>query len=642
MRLGDAPADTCVRPSPLSLWLVALLLGVAPAYALETPPETALDAGTEAAKGDENLFPFPNGGRATLSCEELHRAVATFEAHLAFDPPPANPAKIAAATADWLDPYSLWAPVDGAVERALDGESRALLRELAGKKEGALRGGEPAGCRASDRLGVVLAAANTAARARFLGATASRESLPLGEAATLAISPATESVDSGEDARFRAAVAAMTAALGKRGARYRESLEAQLFPATDATTAAGLLRASLLRGWVPLVDGHGNWAPTSEATSIYDTDLSDDATPRLFDRASATVGGARIDSGARAPLVDGDVLVAVEPGTVAPSPAVYLAGLSPEALDEVAVAAFAERTVTAVPALWIHDGKLVRGEIRRPTPTADGKDAPYTLPRQELPWGDGRLLVVSIRDVHDEFGKDLRLLIREERLKSPPIAGIILDLRGNGGGSMDGAIEALAAFLPDVTLFPLESRHEEAVSVDRTETPPAAEQWAGPVAALVDHDTASAAEMLAGALDAYRRGPVIGTTTFGKGCVQSFEDDGARSPASVGAFRLTTYLYALPDGRPVQRRGLVPTIPFPFVVDGPLETEADTPAAPPSFTGPDVREKTAIGRAVPFPAPGANFLERCIAALHKPGALHLDDATCKALALLAPRPAKKR
>jgi carboxyl-terminal processing protease len=607
-----------------------LLLGVAPAYALETPTVS------EDTKPEENLFPFPSGARATLSCEELHRAVATFDAHLAFDPPAADPAKIAAATADWLDPYALWAPVDGAVERALDEDRKALLREISAKA---------GDCHASERLGVVLDAANTAAKTRLLGLSQRGSAAPpmaLGEAAAMAITPTTENADQAEDARFRAAVATMTATLGKRGERYRQTLEAHLFPAATPSTAAGLLRASLLRGWVPLVDGHGNWAPTSESTSIYDTDLTDDVTPRLFERATATLGGARLDSGARAPLVDGDVLVAVEPGTVAPSPAIFLAGLSPESLDEVAVAAFADRAVVAVPALWIHEGKLVRGVIPRPKPGPDGKDAPYTLPHRDLPWGDQRLLLVTVHDVHDEFGKDLRALIREERLKSPALAGIILDLRGNGGGSMDGAIEALAAFLPDVPLFPLESRHEEAVTVDRTETPPAAEQWAGPVAALVDHDTASAAEMLAGALDAYRRGPVIGTTTFGKGCVQSFEDDGARPPNSVGAFRLTTYLYALPDGRPVQRRGLVPTIPFPFVVDGAIETEADTPAAPPSFTGPDVREKTAIGHAVPFPAPGASFLETCLAALPDAGASKVDDATCKALALLAPRPPKKR
>ena len=126
-----------------------LLLGVAPAYALETPTES------EELKAEENLFPFPTGTRATLSCEELHRAVATFDAHLAFDPPSADPAKIAAATADWLDPYGLWAPVDGRVERALDADRKALLRELSGKV---------GDCHTSERLGAILDAANTAAK----------------------------------------------------------------------------------------------------------------------------------------------------------------------------------------------------------------------------------------------------------------------------------------------------------------------------------------------------------------------------------------------------------------------------------------------------------------------------------------------
>ena len=55
------------------------------------------------------------------------------------------------------------------------------------------------------------------------------------------------------------------------------------------------------------------------------------------------------------------------------------------------------------------------------------------------------------------------------------------------------------------------------------------DRWRGPVASLVDGDTASAAEMIAGALAAYRRGPTVGSTTFGKGCAQEYLDDDAHA-----------------------------------------------------------------------------------------------------------------
>jgi carboxyl-terminal processing protease len=106
------------------------------------------------------------------------------------------------------------------------------------------------------------------------------------------------------------------------------------------------------------------------------------------------------------------------------------------------------------------------------------------------------------------------------------------------------------------------------------------------VATLVDGRTASAAEMIAGALDRYDRGTVLGTKTFGKGCVQEYFDDAS----GAGVLRLTTLLYALPDGSPVQRVGLEPSITLDFREGTEeLEREAELPGAMPSVRGPDVR-----------------------------------------------------
>lgn len=117
------------------------------------------------------------------------------------------------------------------------------------------------------------------------------------------------------------------------------------------------------------------------------------------------------------------------------------------------------------------------------------------------------------------------------------------------------------------------------------------------MATLVDAETASAAEMIAGALASYGRGPVVGTTTFGKGCAQEYLDDDAH----FGVLRLTTLLYALPDGSPVQRVGLTPHVRFPFQPadddDDPGEREATLAHTAPLWRGPDVRDRTVLAHA---------------------------------------------
>jgi carboxyl-terminal processing protease len=188
--------------------------------------------------------------------------------------------------------------------------------------------------------------------------------------------------------------------------------------------------------------------------------------------------------------------------------------------------------------------------------------------------------------VHDQLGADVGKWVGEANRAHA--AGLVLDLRGNGGGSMDGAIDALGHFLPGMPMFPLQAR-AESMQPDIAPTPDADEVWQGPMLALVDGDTASAAEMLAGALAAYGRGAVVGTKTFGKGCVQEYMDDDARR----GLLRITTLLYALPDGKPVQRVGITPSIPFAFGTF--TESEAKSPAVPPSWRGPDIRPKPAHG-----------------------------------------------
>jgi carboxyl-terminal processing protease len=236
---------------------------------------------------------------------------------------------------------------------------------------------------------------------------------------------------------------------------------------------------------------------------------------------------------------------------------------------------------------WL-DGAPV--EAKSAGPATDDDD---DLPVERVEYGEGDAVVVAIHDVRDDLGDELtRALLRERNREGRPLTGVVLDLRGDGGGSTDGAIDALGLFIPGAPLFPMK-RRDGTLETDRAPEPPGVDRWRGPVATLVDADTASAAEMIAGALVAYHRGPTVGSSTFGKGCAQEYVDDDAHA----GVLRLTTLLYALPDGTPVQRVGLTPSVRFAFGTIDANDREAALPHAPPTWRGPDVRDRSILAHA---------------------------------------------
>jgi carboxyl-terminal processing protease len=218
-------------------------------------------------------------------------------------------------------------------------------------------------------------------------------------------------------------------------------------------------------------------------------------------------------------------------------------------------------------------------------PIAEGSDpAPASeleLTPSRIRYGRGEVLVLPLREVPDRLGEALAELMTQVKREAPPLA-VLLDLRGNGGGSTDGAAGALGVFMPDVPSFPLK-RRDGSIEIERTLRPAEGALWAGPLAVLVDGYTASAAEMIAGAVASYRRGPVVGSRTFGKGCIQEYFDD--RSGA--GVLRLTTMVFALPDGSPIQGVGITPTVLLPLPAAP--EREAALPGSFSAWTGPDVR-----------------------------------------------------
>lgn len=236
-------------------------------------------------------------------------------------------------------------------------------------------------------------------------------------------------------------------------------------------------------------------------------------------------------------------------------------------------------------------------------------------------YADGHAAVVHIPDVPDDLGDRMSAVLLRLRASSD-VRGLVLDVRANGGGSTDGAISTVGHFLPGAALFPMR-RRDGGIEIERAPDIPPGQRWSGPLAVLVDGDSASAAEMIAGALGSYRRAVVIGDRTYGKGCAQEYLDDDAHA----GVLRLTTLLFSLPDGAPVQKTGVLPQLLLSL--PSATEREARLARALDPWRGPDVRDP-ALVRDVPWLAHGGRV-----------GPCH-DETVCRALRSLGASPAASR
>ena len=141
--------------------------------------------------------------------------------------------------------------------------------------------------------------------------------------------------------------------------------------------------------------------------------------------------------------------------------------------------------------------------------------------------------------------------VREALGARAPDAGVVLDLRGNGGGLLDEAVEVASAFLDGGPVVRATRRDGSVQQYDAVGTgDPAA-----PLAVLVDGGSASAAEVVAGALQERGRGVLVGSRTFGKGSVQE-----PRTLSDGSSLQLTVAAYTTPGGRSIEGVGLAPDI----------------------------------------------------------------------------------
>ncbi len=134
-----------------------------------------------------------------------------------------------------------------------------------------------------------------------------------------------------------------------------------------------------------------------------------------------------------------------------------------------------------------------------------------------------------------------------------PLKGLILDLRNNGGGLLDQSIKISDIFIDDGVILSIKGRDKDNTRVFRAT--PSDVKRGYPMVVLINGGSASASEIVAGALRDQKRAILLGTTSFGKGSVQTVETlrDGS-------GLKLTVALYYTPSGRSIQAEGIVPDI----------------------------------------------------------------------------------
>ncbi|WP_416274528.1 carboxy terminal-processing peptidase [Lamprobacter sp.] len=162
--------------------------------------------------------------------------------------------------------------------------------------------------------------------------------------------------------------------------------------------------------------------------------------------------------------------------------------------------------------------------------------------------------------------RDVRALIKE--LEAEGVDALIIDLRGNGGGSLTEALELTGLFIEE---GPVVQVKDSFGKVDVEVDPDPAIFYTGPLAVLVDRNSASASEIFAGAIQDYGRGIIIGEATFGKGTVQTLIDLDRYVPGDdtqLGRLRLTMAEFYRISGGSTQLRGVEPDIRFELGLQG--------------------------------------------------------------------------
>ena len=206
--------------------------------------------------------------------------------------------------------------------------------------------------------------------------------------------------------------------------------------------------------------------------------------------------------------------------------------------------------------------------------------------------GKNNIGYIKLPEFYDDFNgtggrscsKDVKKEL--EKLKSENVDGIILDLRNNGGGSLNDVIEMAGLFIDKGPIVQVKSRTG---SPEIKDDPDPSITYSGPFCIMVNSNSASASEIMAAAIQDYKRGVIVGTspTTYGKGTVQRvYELDPSLPPSMaslrpLGAVKVTMQKFYRINGGATQLKGVTPDIilPDPYSLLDLGEKESDYPMA---------------------------------------------------------------
>lgn len=239
-------------------------------------------------------------------------------------------------------------------------------------------------------------------------------------------------------------------------------------------------------------------------------------------------------------------------------------------------------------------GSVVRLQILPKSAASDGTTREISIVRNEIELEDQAAKSYLIEDMESApgsrigiieipaFYRDFRAESNGERgfrsttrdvsaliakLKREGVDGIVVDLRGNGGGSLTEATALTGLFIDEGPVVQVKDAFGK-VEVETDPNPGIV--YRGPIAVLVDRNSASASEIFAGAMQDYGRGIIIGEPTFGKGTVQTLIDLNRFVPGNdddLGRLRLTMAEFFRVSGGSTQLRGVVPDVEFPTAED---------------------------------------------------------------------------
>jgi carboxyl-terminal processing protease len=217
---------------------------------------------------------------------------------------------------------------------------------------------------------------------------------------------------------------------------------------------------------------------------------------------------------------------------------------------------------------------------------AEGRTFPVSITREEIRVQSVRSKMVEpgyawlrISQFQDRTVEDFAKRLEDLYKADPNLKGLVLDLRNDPGGLLDGAVAVTAAFLPEnVVVVTTNGQLPDSKATFKTvqrdylrrggpdpikRLPEAVKKV--PLIVLVNEGSASASEIVAGALQDYKRATIMGAQTFGKGSVQT-----VRQLSPETALKITTARYYTPSGNSIQAKGIVPDIMLDETAEGNL------------------------------------------------------------------------